>query len=119
MGLDASKLGETMSRDLCVYGITTVQLTAGLSTVVGVGPAAGILENVIVGMTGAGILYAANFSAANNGSLTVAGAQISSGALPLSLGVAQVYFTSKTADVVVSIMKKLSDGYSGQQTLTP
>jgi hypothetical protein len=105
--------------DLRCYGITTTQITVGLSACSSVLPGSALIDNVIVGMTGAGLLFAAGFSSANNGSLVAAGALISSGSVPLSLGVAPVYFTATGAAVVVSVLRKLSSGYSGQQTGTP
>lgn len=99
------------------YGISTAQLTSGLSSVVGVSAGPSVLEMVITGITG-GLLYAAGASFADNGSLIARGALIQSAALPLSLGVASVYFSSTGSATVVSIMKKLSDGYNAADVLT-
>jgi hypothetical protein len=104
--------------DLRCYGITTVQLTVGVSTPAGVLPTAGVIDQVITGMTGAGLLYACGFSG-NGGSMVAAGALITTSALPLGFGTAPVHFTSTGAAIVLSILKKLSSGYSGQQTGTP
>lgn len=106
---------------MIAYGITTVQLTCGVSTIKGLtlAPNGNVIDQIIVGLTGAGALFAAGFSSADNGSLVAAGALIQTGAMPLSLGVGPVYFTTTGNTVVVSILKKLSAGYSGQQALTP
>jgi hypothetical protein len=102
-----------MAREDQVYGITTVVLQAGTSTVVGLGASFQfVLDQEIVGLTGAGVLYAAGFSG-NGGSMIAAGAFIQSAALPLSLGAGQVYFTTTGNAVFVSVMKKLSQGFSG------
>ena len=98
------------------YGMTTVQMTAATNTVVGVSAGPAVLDMVLTGFTG-GLLYVAGASF-NNGTMAAVGALVNTTALPLSLGVGSAYFTATGSSVVLSIMKKLSDGYNAQDVLT-
>jgi len=93
-------------------GITCRTFTAGLSTITEVTSGANVLDTYIVGVTG-GLLYCAGGSIGVSAMvLGTQGAMLSSQERPIPLGVAPLYFSAKNSAVVVSIIQKLSAGFS-------
>lgn len=99
--------------NLKTYGITTANLTVGLSATTGISGGPGVLDIVITGITG-GVLWMAGASNSDTGTFIAKAANVFSGSLPLSLGgPTPAYFQATGSSVVLSILKKLSEGFSG------
>lgn len=95
-----------MAQNPINYGVTTVRLSIGASTVVGLSGGPGVIDMVITGITG-GLVHMSGASSSVSGSLISLGAYIAAASVPFSLGGPIPCYFASVAASEVSVVKML------------